>query len=719
MTTKSGPLDTVIRESVDVHEAKYKWGDATPADLLAAGIRFADQDPNAVELQRDEDDNIIELSVWDIIPDHLELRNAMRRLRNRANNVGGKRDKREIIAYATWKHLSADGQFFQTENGTVYYFYDEETTVYRVSGDGNKEVSQEFRALTGEVAGVGTGRDGSAILKHILDRATRAAPERELNKFSAWDDERGELYITDFDDGYYALDGDTIEYRTNGTDVFFAEFRGEPYEYIAPGERSSFPDSVPGELSKWHGQGDLLMRFFGNRVNFDPGAILTPEQQRTQMYIHLHAMAFLDYFVAKPITAFVGEKGSGKTVIQRSIGRFLFGGDWTESMMPTDREDFSAIINNRPLAFVDNFDQAVDWANDILASVATGSSEIRRQLYTTMDAATMNPDCFVAITSRDPPFRRDDVADRTIVFRVTRFEKFLGMNGFLNPVTRHRDSLWSEYLDNLNDIVNGLSNTNIEEMESTHRMSDWAGFSTVAADVLGVGNMDETLEGMQQERALFALEDDTLFRTIRKWLADNGDAVRGVGYTAGDLLDELDEYAERQNIDFTYQRSQTLGKRLHNVSEEMDELFGFEIIEGRTTKYTFKSPDAAEGKQAALGYGDLSADTDGESDDTDDTTDDGPADGSGSDTNTDTEPDGGSEPDESAPMDSQNERIRRIKAFIGEKADSFDAGVPEDVVVTMLSGDVAPEEKIRADIQSLKQKGELYEPEKDDHLQTT
>lgn len=730
MSKSLDPLGSVLDNSLDVHEATFKWGDASAADLIAAGVKHVGESPNEVRRWKDDDGNWQTASVWDIIPDHMELPNAVRRLRNNADNVGGGQNKRDIIAYAAWKFLTASGQFFKTDERVVYYFYDEEKKVYQVSGDGNNETTQEFRALIHELTGLATGQDGRSALAQIHDRASRQAPEREAHRFAAWADDHETLYITDFDDGYYALDGHRIQHRDNGDDVFFLDFDGDPYSYLPESDRTDFSGRVPGELHKWHGQGDILMRFFGNRTNFDPAAILSPEQQRLQMYLHLHAMAFIDFFTAKPITAFVGEKGSGKTVIQRSFGKFLFGGEWTESMMPSEREDFAAIVANRPLAFIDNFDQGVDWANDILASVATGSADIRRQLYTTMDMSKMNPDCFMAITSRDPPFRRDDVADRTIVFRVCRLEDFLGMRGFLNPVTRNRDTLWSQYLDNLNEIVNGIQNTDIENMVSTHRMSDWAGFAKVAADVLEEDGVDDMLEVMQSERALFALEDDSLFRVLREWLADEGRAVRGIRYTAGELLDELDEYAEDESIEFTYNRAQTLGKRLGNVTEELDELFGFEVDDSsRTKKYEFIDPSEADDRQAAFGYDDFDNDDDDDEggEDASTVSGDGPDDpdapseqnaaddADSGDSEADSEAD--SEPPE--PKGTQADRNEQIRSIIDKQQADFDGGVPEDLIVTVMEGRGFRKEVVEDAIEELRLKGSIYEPGEDGHYRTT
>ena len=724
MSDAEGPLDDIIENAKSVFMAEYEWGDGGPEELIAAGVDHVGKDPDRVRIEKDEDGNKVARSVYDIIPDDVSLPIAVREFRDKANNIGSGVNQSDAISFAARKYLEAAGEFFQTEDGTLYYFLDKHKNVYRVSAEGNKDVSDGFAALVKGETGLSPASHGRFALKNIKAHAIHNAPERKVKNLSAWDKDSEELFITDFDGGYYVLDGDSIEHRDNGTDVFFGGQKGTPYEYLEPGERATFPDPVPGELPKWHQQGDLMMRFFGNRINFDDSGIMSPEQQRVQMYLHLHAFAFVDYFTAKPVTAFVGEKGSGKTVIQRSLGKFIFGEYWEESSMPTERDDFEAILINRPLAFLDNFDDHVDWANDIIASVATGSAIARRQLYTTGGIKKMKPNCFIALTSRDPPFRRDDVADRMVVCRVTPVDDPTGTDGFLDPVVENRDTLWSEYLDNLNDIVAELQAADRRHMTSSHRMAGWAIFVRLAAEALGVDDIDGTLDAIQLERALFALEDDSLFRVIRGWLDANGRSVRGKPWTAGELLDEFDEYAGQEDMEFDYRRPQDLAKRLVKVATELDKLFGFEVRRvGRSNAYTFTEPDDDDGKQGLLGYGHF-ADDDADDESADDADADESEQAAADADETDSEGDGPADTDEpaSAPVQdgpSQDHRLTALYGFVKDKESDFDDGVPKELIVTTLSSRWnVTEKKIRKNLEKLCQRGSLYEPKSDGHYRT-
>jgi hypothetical protein len=205
-----------------------------------------------------------------------------------------------------------------------------------------------------------------------------------------------------------------------------------------------------------------------------------------------------------------------------------------------------------------------------------------------------------------------------------------------------------------------------------------------------------------------------------------------VEYTAGDLLGELQEYANNQNIEFTYQRAQTLGKRLGNVAEELDELFGFTIhSDGRTNKYEFIDPNAASGRQGMLGWdefededdddsdGDGGADDDGDDDGGSggDGTPDEPTDGSDGDTNDDEAPEP-PEPDPT-PETTQQQRMDDVGQFIANKESEFDSGVPRNVVVTMMSSGDYTEKQIKETLDNMLQRGFIYEPNTEDEYLTT
>jgi len=587
-------LDDVIETAVPAHFARYAWGDGDAADLYAAALAEIDWPPGRVAIDENDDGDDVELGVWDII-EASDLTRAHRQFERRQTLLDGS-ERLNLYQELITLELTECGQFFRTRGDTLYYFYDPDGKVYQVDGDGNRTVAREFKGLIDRRFSISPSQWSRNLLEGVTVRAFDRAPSRDIHTFATFDRDAGELYINDFDTGYYVLDGDEIAHRKNGTDVFFADIDAEPYHYLPESDRYDVPESIPGERPMWLGDGDAIHRFITNRINYSEDAALAPAQQRKQLYLHLHALPFYSLIDSRPIMAWVGEKGSGKTVSQRAIGRFIYGPDFTEGVLPDNKEDFLAIVTNRRLAFIDNFDDGVDWANDVLAAVATGAAVQLRELYTTSDLAQFSPDCWLSITSRDPPFRRDDVADRTLVFRVERLdenaEEFIGVGDYLRQVELYRDVIWSAYLDNLNEIVAEYRQTETENMSSSHRMADWAIMARVVSNSLDVADVDDLLQTMETERATFALENDPLAQLIGEWI-DNQPTDAAKWRTAGELLDRLQELPEEWPGMVEHTSAAGLGSRLVQVRNELGTIYNFEIDDSRrSNRYRFDVDDS-------------------------------------------------------------------------------------------------------------------------------
>lgn len=551
-------------------------------------------DPNRVGTKT-VDGNTVALSVGEILGD-VDVPSAVLEFNRNADTLSGA-DRQAIVAHVIRSDLAAKGQFFKTRAGDLYYFNGDDRSVLRVDGDGRTILSDDFKGLVWDRYNLAESSFSRNLGEDIRLKAKHDAPERAVYRFAHFDPDAAELYVNDFDGGYYTVTPEGITWRPNGADVFFlGDSYTEGYTYLDPVDRPDLPDTIPGERSMWAGHGDPLMRLICNRVNYaDHGGALGPVGQRKQLYLHLHTLPFIDVLNERPIMAWVGEKGSGKTVTQRAIGRFIFGEHYTEAAMPDQKKDFLSIVTNQTLAFIDNYDDGEPWANDILASIATGTATHLRELWTTLDLRREVPRCWLSLTSRDPPFRRDDVADRLVLFRVDRLDPedddFCGMTAYLNQVSDRRDLLWSTYLDNLQRIVAAYDRTDIDRLTSTHRMADWAIMVDVIAGALGVDGVTDLVDTMQAERAAFALENEDWAATLGRWIRDHPDTATQY-HQASDLVELLTDYAANEDLPFDINSGRGLGSLLSQYQTELYELYDLEIDDsGRTNTYRFDTGD--------------------------------------------------------------------------------------------------------------------------------
>jgi len=590
-----GTITEVLDGSVGAFAASYRWGDGDPVDLYRHGCERIDWPPWKIRTWKDEDGNEHEEGLDDVIGEARDLAHAHRLFERHQTEMDGK-ERQELYSILIYEGLAVDGDWFLVDRGesTHLHYYDgEDATVLDVEGD-RGSVSSEFRGLIQERFGILVSKWSRNLLTGVVDKARRNAPIRPLYTFAYYDESKPALYINAYDDRYYAVTSDGIEERRNGAEVFFSKpHDGEPYRYRDPSDRVDLPNPIPGERPMFAGGGDAVMRLIPNRVNYDEDANLGPIDQRNQLYLHLHILPFITALNSRPIMGWIGEKGSGKTVVQRSVGKWLFGPTFTESPMPDSADDLAVKLARKPLAFIDNYDDGEPWANDLLASVTTGSSIERRELFTTATLAQYKADCWVSVTSREPPFRRDDVADRTLVFRVQRLDtegdEFVPAGVYYRQIDRYRDTLWSVYLDNLRDVLAELERTDLDQISTTHRMADWAAHAKIVAAALNVDGVENLLEAMQYEQSYFALEEDPVALCVERWISDDPDDA-ATWRRAGALLDRLKEKQEENNTPpLDVSSPGGLGKKLSSgLRSNFEALYGLEVKRpGRSNEYRF------------------------------------------------------------------------------------------------------------------------------------
>jgi len=230
---------------------------------------------------------------------------------------------------------------------------------------------------------------------------------------------------------------------------------------------------------------------------------------------------------------------------------------------------------------------------DRLAQVATGQRIERRKLYTTNELARYYPRCFVTLNSREPKFRRDDVVDRLLLFKVERLSHFRSEARILKEITDNRDYLWSELLQNLNVIVKALRE-DTEPFTSNYRMADFAELGWRIAKADNAGDLWLSLLGkMQKERSEFLLFEDPIYQVIHSVLS-SGKSVENM--TTSQLYSVFKEYAEKDNIEFiSYVKdTMSLGKRLGHLLHDLQEYFDITRYKDNTGwRYTIAKKESS------------------------------------------------------------------------------------------------------------------------------
>ena len=136
--------------------------------------------------------------------------------------------------------------------------------------------------------------------------------------------------MSDFKNGIFRITSAEIKHIDNGADgvLFLTSSTCSPYSYVEPANGSAEFDLVPESTSV-------------------VGRYATRDECRLLIRLWFYALFFLELFPTKPILAFIGPKGSGKTSLFRRGGQILFGPDFNVVTLTDDEKDFDAAVTKQ------------------------------------------------------------------------------------------------------------------------------------------------------------------------------------------------------------------------------------------------------------------------------------------------------------------------------------------------------------------------------------
>jgi hypothetical protein len=375
--------------------------------------------------------------------------------------------------------------------------------------------------------------------------------ERETRRFVYFDAQEHVLYVSRNDGSAYRLDGRSIGVVANGGKVMFMDDYGgsTPVDPSIGPHGMLLPTLVDGLQYVASTQGGMR-----------------PEEQKLALTCWLFAVAFPDLMPSKPMLLIEGDKGAGKTLAVQLIQNAIHGKVAAHIVGKSDERDLPVQLLRRPICLLDNTDSFVDWLQDSLCAYATSGEWARRKLYTDHDDVVLKPHSFIAIASKNPiTFKRDDVADRCIILRLSRRTANIPAYALFAEVARMRRQLYGEWLYYLNQIVAEIRASRHEQVVSTqlHRMADFAYVAHVIGRVLGKSKdeIDLMLDAIQAEREVLASEGDPLADCLDRWLEREANVGRSV--LVADLFHELAELAAAKKMSF-YRSPATLAQKLRN-----------------------------------------------------------------------------------------------------------------------------------------------------------
>jgi hypothetical protein len=489
----------------------------------------------------------------------------------RTRQKNGKDDvRRDFEIHASVRNVIVkdmlDRGTFYHDHRQGYYFWGENKRLIALD-DHDKELS-----LLLDKYGLNATEKPHSYMAEALhvESLERGAPTR-VHRFTWFDRDAFTLYLYNHASGVYRITADGVELVDNGTDgvLFLYDRRNEPF-------------SLAEDAASCEG---LFHEAITSKINFATDGRLTVDDQQAVFNFWLLSTFFGTLLPTRPLLAFIGPKGSGKSHTLRKIGVLQFGPRFEVKNLPDKEDAFDAVTTNTHFAAFDNADSKVDWLPDRLAICATGGSVPKRVLYTTNTLIDFPITCFVGITSRTPHFQRDDVADRLLIHRVRRFNdgEFISEEELLRAVVENRDRIMTDIVQQLQDAIKALWATAGRSYKTAFRMADWATFALRLADAEGTRAPTEALFAkLCAEQDAFTLEGECLVDVLSYWLDVKTNPGREVD--AATLFEELKSLAAMNKLKWTYTSPRSLAQRLRNVLHNLKAAFRVEVVPDKHNK---------------------------------------------------------------------------------------------------------------------------------------
>jgi len=489
-----------------------------------------------------------------------------------ASDTPGRQKTRAVNAYIIDDLFDGTpplGEGYKNQSRRTYFFFDS-TEKLLINID-----DEEFKAFLINRYGL-LDRDLREVIQAIKAKIWRDGNDIEPRQFAYYDSSRGKLYVSNMDNGMYVLDGKTISMEDNGVDSVIFEFKSDAARYKLSDHGHHICNYFEGgfDLNKF--KESLVWKHIIGLASFDTEKEhkLTPEEQEYLLTIWFYSLFFESILPDKPIACFKGVKASGKSTLATASGKLFFGPSFLSSALPENRRDVQVALSSNHLLIFDNLDAKVpgDILNDLCIAATSGEMQYRK-LYTDHELIKAVPRVFLAITSREPKFKRDDFVDRLIIFNTQKVRRPKSKQALFAGITKNRDAIMSEILHNLNSILRLLKAKRDLDVECVFRMADWELFGRKIHSEEGVGRFIALLEKMNLEKYKFALEDDDLYILLKNLCCEQKKDVAG---SASEIYCQLSDAAEALKMaDFKrkYKSSMAFAKRIENIRDELEDEF--------------------------------------------------------------------------------------------------------------------------------------------------
>jgi hypothetical protein len=488
------------------------------------------------------------------------------------------REKYARVCDIVYKHLSLNGKFYFDEVREYGYWFDDESKqLWQLE-------AEKFCSFLSDRLGLNQkDRVFDWVTSALKDHISQHAPKVEPQIYSYFDPHRFTLYVNNKPGRVLKIDEMMIKEIDNGEGCLF--LWSEDWQ----------------EFDYGNSNGSTIENLVYSEHSLDSSQGLKIDELSILLDTYIQTIFFRTIVLHRPLLAYIGPFGCGKTLMLVLIGIVLFGENFEVLGLEEQKQDAAiAYVTNSVFGVFDNADEKMKWLPDLLARVATRSKIPRRKLYTTNELVKYPVDCLLGITARMTPWARPDVISRMLPVKFKPPNCFHDENKLKQTVIEHRDELISALISQSQVIVKKLKETESSTYDSPSRLAGFYSFGMRSTkDPKSFKDAFSKALGIQNSVA--AEEEEILVAISQAWLESwigakdvNGELKQWTDYrTTTQLLGELNQSAKNANIEFAFRNTKNLTHRIKE-NETMLRTGGimFQVNHSNSgTSWKFKIPE--------------------------------------------------------------------------------------------------------------------------------
>lgn len=451
-------------------------------------------------------------------------------------------------------HMREQGEFVHTQGGTLWYLRSDTGRPIMITTH-----SQWLWSYLSTIFGLNpTEAELKYVVQDLISFARNLAQSNNLQTLSFYDSYRQTLAL-------HTGGRDVLHINKDGVTVHANGYANVVFQWGVLGESFVYDANAPAlELPWWR---ILFQDSFNNLVG------ISRDEALVVMRSWFLFLLFRHMATTRPLLAWLGQPGSGKTTCAKILYRLLYGRHKSVSGL-SSAEDFDMDASTMPFITFDNCDTFQSWLPDRLAQSSGNTAITKRQLYTDMDVVHLERQALVALTAHNPRFTREDITDRLILLMFHRLTEFKSETAILERVSARRTELWIDIVRDVQKVLRTAKPAFHEVPQ--FRIEDFANLGAWFAKAEG----DNTLELFRsaipkiqaKQRSLNIEEDYTLVAALQRWLAKRpADVDTNDAYIPSSAVwTNLNTYAQ-DGIAFQrqYKNAQTLNRKLWVMQESL------------------------------------------------------------------------------------------------------------------------------------------------------